>query len=253
VGVGAGWAIAINGITYLLAAALLLPIKLPPPASRGDSDSILRDLATGWTFFRTTTWLWVIVLAFGALNALFSGGFRTLGPPLAEGSEIGIEGWALILSAGAVGLVVTSVVFLHVTLRRPLLYGMLGCAVYSVQIIALGSTTELWILMAAAFIGGAGIEIFGLGWELAMQEQVPDDMLSRVYSYDMLGSFIAIPVGQLAFGPLGDAFGLQRMILVAGVAYLAISLLTLASRSVRDLQRVDPEPEATSTTSEPVS
>ena len=47
-------------------------------------------------------------------------------------------------------------------------------------------------------------------------------MLSRVYSYDMLGSFIAIPVGQLAFGPLGATFGVQQMILVAGVAYCAI-------------------------------
>ncbi|MFC5727818.1 MULTISPECIES: MFS transporter [Nocardioides] len=253
VGVGAGWAIAINGGTYLLAAILLLPIKLPPPASREDGDSILRDLVTGWTFFRMTTWLWVIVLAFGALNALHSGGFRTLGPPLAEESELGVEGWAMILSAGAMGLVATSVVFLHVPLRRPLLYGMLGCAVYSVQIIALGSTTQLWILVAAAFVGGAGIEIFGLGWELAMQERVPEDMLSRVYSYDMLGSFIAIPVGQLAFGPLGEAFGLQKMILVAGVAYLAISLLTLGSRSVRDLQRADQEPEVTNTTSVPGS
>lgn len=253
VGVGAGWAIAVNGITYLLAAALLLPIKLPPPAAREGSDSILRDLATGWTFFRTTTWLWVIVLAFAALNALSSGGFRTLGPPLAEDSRIGVHGWALILSSGALGLVVTSIVFLRVPLRRPLLYGMLGCAVYSVQIIALGSTTELWILVAAAFLGGAGIEIFGLGWELAMQEQVPADLLSRVYSYDMLGSFIAIPVGQLAFGPLGAEFGLQPMILLAGVGYLAISLLTLLSGSVRGMRRGDPDPTATSTTSLPAS
>ena len=85
-----------------------------------------------------------------------------------------------------------------------------------------------------------------------MQEHVPPDMLSRVYSYDMLGSFIAIPVGQLAFGPLGAAFGLQHMILVAGIAYCVISLLTLASRSVRTMSRAPVNP-ATSTTSSPVS
>jgi hypothetical protein len=27
-------------------------------------------------------------------------------------------------------------------------------------------------------------------------------MLSRAYSYDALGSFVAMPLGQLAFGPL---------------------------------------------------
>jgi len=249
VGLGPGWAIAINGATYFLSAALLLPIKLPAPPPRGAGDSILKDLRTGWGFFHRTTWLWVIVLAFGVLNALSSGGFSTLGPAHAKASEIGVHGWALILSAGAAGLVTSSIVLLRVPLRRPLLLGMLGCAVYAGQMIALGTTTELGVLMAAAFVGGAGIEIFGLGWELAMQEHVPPDMLSRVYSYDMLGSFIAIPVGQLAFGPLGAAFGVQHMILIAGVSYCAISLLTLLSRSVRSMTRA----EATSTTSEPVS
>ncbi|HWJ81397.1 MAG TPA: MFS transporter [Nocardioides sp.] len=249
VGVGPGWAIAIDGVTYLVSAALLLPIKLPAPPPREGGDSILRDLRTGWTFFRSTTWLWVIVLAFSALNALSSGGFSTLGPPLAKTSEIGVHGWALILSAGACGLVLSSLVLLRVTLRRPLLLGMLGCVVYSLQMIALGTTTELVVLMAAAFVAGVGIEVFGLGWEVAMGEQVPRDMLSRVYSYDMLGSYIAIPAGQLAFGPLGGHFGLQPMILTAGIAYAAISLLTLASRSVRGMQRAP----VTSTTAAPVS
>jgi MFS family permease len=254
-GVGPGWAVGINGVTYLVAAALLLPIKLPPPPEREEKAGIFGDLRAGWTFFRTTTWLWVIVLAFGALNALASGGLRTLGPPLAERTEIGVGGWALIVSAGACGLVLTSLVFLRVPLQRPLLWGMLGTALFSGQLIALGLTTEVWVVVVAAFIGGAGIEIFGIGWDLAMQEHVPSDMLSRVYSYDMLGSFIAIPVGQLAFGPLGAAFGLQPMILLAGVAYLTISLLTLASPSVRGMQRAPSKgsTEVTSTTSAPAS
>ena len=75
--------------------------------------------------------------------------------------------------------------------------------------------------MVGAFIGGAGIEVFGLGWNLAMQEHVPDEMLSRAYSYDMLGSFVAIPVGQLLFGPLGAGVRDPGVMLVAGIAYIA--------------------------------
>jgi hypothetical protein len=40
-----------------------------------------------------------------------------------------------------------------------------------------------------------------------MQENIEDDMLSRAYSYDALGSFVAMPLGQLLYGPLGEAFG----------------------------------------------
>ena len=40
-----------------------------------------------------------------------------------------------------------------------------------------------------------------------MQEHVPADKLARVYSYDMVGSFVAIPVGQVAAGPIAEAVG----------------------------------------------
>ena len=70
-------------------------------------------------------------------------------------------------------------------------------------------------------------------------------MLSRAYSYDALGSFVAIPVGQLTFGPLAAAFGTRDVLVVAGVLYAAIALATLLSRSVRRLERADhaTEPE----------
>ena len=74
-----------------------------------------------------------------------------------------------------------------------------------------------------------------------MQENVPPDMLSRAFSYDALGSFAAIPLGQLLAGPLAVAFGLQRVMLVAGLLLTAVALLPLLSRSVRDLPR---EPQA---------
>jgi MFS family permease len=81
-----------------------------------------------------------------------------------------------------------------------------------------------------------------------MQEHVPEDLLSRAYSYDALGSFVAIPIGQLLFGPLGAVFGVANVILIGGLAYIAIALLTLTSRAVRTLDRVrttDSEPALT--------
>ena len=115
--------------------------------------------------------------------------------------------------------------------------------------LVLGLEPVLVAGMVGAFLAGVGMQVFGLGWDLAMQEHVPDEMLSRAYSYDMLGSFVAIPVGQLLFGPLGTVFGIQDVMLVAGIAYIAIALLTLLSRSVRDLPRAS---EVVSTTSPPV-
>lgn len=237
VGPGAGWALALDGVTYLVAAALLAPIRLPKPV-RAAGASALTDLREGWTYFRSTTWLWVVVLAFSVICAVHQGGFFTLGPVLATESELGEKGWGLILSAEALGLLLTGLVLLKVRLERPLFWGMLGTVLYAAPLVVLGLDDHLLAALVAAFVAGAGIEVFGLGWQLAMQEQVPDDMLSRAFSYDALGSFAAIPVGQLVAGPLALAFGVQAVMLVAGLALAAVALLTLASPSVRNLQRV---------------
>jgi MFS family permease len=240
--VGAGWAVAIDGIAYLVAAAMLVLVRIPPPLPKEEQTSIVGDLREGWRYFRGTTWLWAVVLAFSALNALFSGGFQTLGPVLAKTSDIGEAGWGLILSAGAAGLLLTTVVMLKVQLQRPLLWGMVGCTFFGVPMVVLGAEPNLALVVVASFVGGAGIEVFSLGWNLAMQEHVPDDMLSRAYSYDALGSFAAIPLGQLAVGPLGAVFGVRETIFVCGVLFVVISVATLGSRSVRELQRAPVTP-----------
>ncbi|GAA4731659.1 MFS transporter [Nocardioides endophyticus] len=236
--VGPGWALAVDAVTWLAAALLLIPVRLPARARTGTEPSMIRELADGWDFFRRTTWLWVVVLAFGVLNAIHAGGLLTLGPVLANDTDIGAHGWGLIMSAEAVGLFAMTLLMLRIPLQRPLYWGMIGVALFGVPMIVMGLHPQTAWVMVAAFVGGMGIEVFGLGWNLAMQENVPDEMLSRAYSYDMLGSFVAIPIGQLTFGPLASVFGTQDVLLVGGVVYLAVALLTLLSRSVRDLPRV---------------
>lgn len=46
-----------------------------------------------------------------------------------------------------------------------------------------------------------------------------------------------MPIGQLTFGLLAVGFGLRKVLVVSGIAYAAIALLTLASREVRRLPR----------------
>ena len=235
--VGAGWALLVDALTWLAAAVMLLGVRIPPrPDRTAGAPSALADLREGWTYFRRTTWLWVIVVAFGVLNAIHAGAIFTLGPAVAK-QTFGEQGWGLVLSAESVGLVVMTVVMLRVPLQRPLLLGMLGIATLGIPVIVLGAHPVLPLMILTMFIAGVGSEVFSIGWNLAMQEHVEEDMLSRAYSYDALGSWVAMPVGQLAFGPLAATFGYEEVLVVSGVVYLAVCGLTLLSRSVRDLPR----------------
>jgi MFS family permease len=234
--VGPGWALAINALMWLLSAALLTPVRIPPRPPRGEDTSTLTDLREGWTLFIGTTWLWVVVLAFSMLNAIHTGAWFTLGPVVAK-DTIGEQGWGFVVSAESAGLLVMTVLLLRVRLRRPLLVGMLGCSLMSLPLVVLGVEPQLVALVVVAFVAGAGIEVFSIGWNLAMQENIDERMLSRAYSYDALGSFVAMPVGQLLYGPLGEAFGYRDVLVWSGIAYGAIALLTLGSRAVRNLER----------------
>jgi len=150
----------------------------------------------------------------------------------------------LLRRAAAVGLLATPAVMLRVRLERPLLVGLVAISSLGLPLVLLGTTESLPLLIGAALVAGAGIELFNLGWNLAMQENIDERMLSRAYSYDALGSMIAMPIGQLTFGLLAVGFGLEEVLVVSGIAYTAIALLTLASRDVRRLPRAPVEPAA---------
>ena len=243
VGAGAGWALAVDALTWGLCGLLLVKVRIPAREQHGTPPSMLAELREGWTLFAGTTWLWVVVLAFSAMNAIHAGAWLTLGPVIAK-DTIGERGWGYVLSAESIGLLLMTAIMLRRRLERPLLIGMVAIATVGLPIFLLGASPELVPLLVAALVAGAGIELFSLGWNLAMQEHVEERMLSRAFSYDALGSLVAVPVGQLVFGPLGAALGYRDVLVVSGLAYAALALAALASASVRNLARVPADRQA---------
>jgi MFS-type transporter involved in bile tolerance (Atg22 family) len=68
---------------------------------------------------------------------------------------------------------------------------------------------------------------------------VPLAVLSRVSSYDALGSFVAMPVGTFLYGWLASVVDLEALLVGSAVVYLVVALSALLSRAVRDLGRDD--------------
>ena len=196
----------------------------------------MRELREGWSFFWATPWLWMVVVGFGVLNVIHAGAWLTLGPAVAD-DTIGRQGWGFVLSAEAAGLLAHDSRAAARPARATTAAGHARAWPCARRHADPRVSPHLVGLVAAAFLAGAGTEIFGMGWNLAMQENIDDRMLSRAYSYDVLGSFVAIPIGQLAYGPLADAFGFRPVLMASAVAYVAVVALVLCSRSVRTLPR----------------
>ena len=246
--VGPGWALAVDAMTWLVAAALMVRVRIPArePREGALKPSTLRELREGWEVFTGLRWLWVTVTSAAVLNAIFMGSLFTIGPALAD-QTIGADGWGYAMSAWALGLLAMSIVLLRVSIRRPLRAGMIALSLLGIPLVTYGLEPAVVPLAVTLFIAGAGMQVFILGWDLAMQENIDESMLSRVSAYDGVGSFVAMPVGQLIYGPIGDAFGYREVFVVSGIVYAAICVLTLASRSVRDLGRPAPAEQAATT------
>lgn len=238
---GSGWALAIDAVAFAVASYCMGRLRLPR-MERAEPTSMLTDLRVGWSEFASRTWVWLIVAAFGVLNMIHVGVWATLGPSVAR-DTIGEAQWGLVLSAEAVGFVVMSLVLLRVSLRYPLRSGMIGITALGVPMALLGLDPTVIGLVATAFLAGAGSEVFGIGWQIAIQEHIPMEVQSRVWSYDMLGSFVALPIGQILAGPLAAVWGTREVVVTGAVVYVALGLATLLSRSVRNLERVIIEPD----------
>lgn len=235
--VGSGWGLAADAISFGLAALLLARLRVNH-TERLQASSVWYDLREGWTEFVLRRWLWVIVVAFGALNAIQVGIMLTLGPAIAD-ATIGRSGWGYVLAAQAAGFVLGTLVMLRFQPRHPMRAGMLGVCANVPVLLVLGLQPQLVPLVLLAILGGIGMDVFGIAWETSLQQHVPQEKLSRVFSYDALGSFVAIPVGQLLAGPLAGAFGISTVVTAGAVLYGLIAIATLADPSVRRLERSD--------------
>jgi len=238
--VGPGWGIAVDAAAFLTSALCFAFLRVPREGVR-ERSNILTDLRTGWSEFRSRTWLWVVVAGFCVLNAAWSGGLFILGPVVAD-QTIGRQAWGLVLAAETAGMIVGAIVAMRLRMRRLLFFGVTCTAAMGLPLLVLGVRPHFWPLVVAGLVAGLGVEQFGVAWETTMQEHVPGDVLARVYSYDMVGSFLAIPVGQVAIGPVSDAIGIEATLVGAAALMLLAVLGMLTSRDVRHLRHKLPEP-----------
>ncbi|MGX1695576.1 MFS transporter [Microbacterium keratanolyticum] len=236
---GPAWAMVVQAAGWLAAIPILAMVKLPPPA-QGEKATMLADLRTGWREFWMRPWLWTVVLAFMIMNAIHAGAWGVAGPFIANNDPLlGIAGWGWVVSAEGAGVLVMTLLLMWLPLRRPLRWGMIGMAAFALPLTMLGVHPAVVLVAIAAFVAGAGMEVFGTGWSVAMMENVPVEKLSRVSSYDMLGSFVAIPIGTLAFGWLITHVDAGTLLVASAIVYAVVALSTLLVPSVWRMGRAD--------------
>jgi MFS family permease len=233
-----GVGIAVDAGSFFLAALFTAFMRMPA-SLRMKGSNFVAELVDGWREFSSRPWLWAIVLQFGFVNAVELGTENVLGPAIAKDHFGGAAAWGLILTAQSLGLVAGGVAVLRLRPRRILLAATLGFLLTVPFLLALAVPIPLAGVVLAAGLAGIGLEVFQVLWETAMQQEIPQEKLSRVSSYDALGSFVLIPLGLAVAGPVAEIIGTRPTILSAATISLTATLAVLLVRDVRRIARRD--------------
>ena len=239
-GVGPGWALGADAVSFLVSAAALAGlrlsahVKLPP-------QSFFRDLRDGWSEFASRTWVWVIVVCAAVGNG-FGGVFFVLGAAISKAHLGGAGAWGLILASFSLGAVAGGIAVTRLRPRRPLLVGALALLPWGLPPAALALRLPLAAIAGIGVASGGGLMIFNSLWETTLQRHVPRAALSRVSAYDWFGSLLMQPLGFALVGPAVGLFGQTRTLWIGFAGQFLSCALMLVPASVRRL-RADDAPE----------
>ncbi|MFJ6574201.1 MFS transporter [Streptomyces sp. NPDC091292] len=202
--VGPGWAFVLDGASFAVSAGLLALMRTP--RVRVEHRSLRADLVEGWHEVRSRDWYWTSLIAHAAWNGA-AAVLATLGPALAVHGLGGEKTWLLILQAGAVGLLLGSLLAGRARPRRPVLVANLGLATYALPLALLAASAPAPAVIAAYGVALAGLGFLNPVWETTVQATIPSGVLARVTSYDWLLSMAAMPLGYVLAPLAADAWG----------------------------------------------
>ena len=239
--VGPRGALLVDAASFAVSLATLLRVA-EPPRTAAPRRRLHQEIGEGLGAVRARPWVVAVLLlamtqlllAVPATSVLLPAIVRETGAPTAS--------YGYVLSLGAFGGLLGSVLAGHFTPRRPGQVGILSLLLLAAEPVALLVGAPAWGLALAWFVGSLGIGPFIVYWETALQADVPAELLARVISVDWMCSFALLPLGLVLVGPAVAAVGRTPVLIVSLVASVLPPLLCLPVRGMSAFRTAAAEP-----------
>ena len=235
--IGAGWAFAIDGASFLVSAGFLMAMRIPQrePAPR---SSFVSELAEGWREVTSRSWVLACILTFSVSN-ISLGAFQVLGPLVASEEMGGAAAWGIIGAGASIGGIAGAAVALRWKPDRPLIPAFVVMLLAQVELLLLVPPFPVLVVAMGAFVTIAAIVISNTLWDTMLQQHIPRDAISRVSGYDWMVSLVFQPLAFAAIGPFSERVGVEQTLIACTVLGLVANSVVLLVPSVRNLRRVE--------------
>jgi MFS family permease len=239
-----GWGLAIDAATFVVSACLLALLRLKPVAPELRTSTVA-ELRAGWRTFRSHTWLWATVAYFTLYVGFVFAPWQVLGPQIARTSLGGPGAWAAISAALGAGSICGALLALRWRPAHPLRAGLLLFIVAGPALFVLAAAhAPLPVLLVLAVVDGSSGTVFNAFWYTAIQREIPAGELSRVISWDYLGTLAMQPIGLALTGPVAAAVGTSETLYGAALLWVALLAGVVAVPAVRNFTGDPPQPVA---------
>ncbi len=207
--IGVGSVIFLDCLSFLIAAATLLAVKIPqPPVSAAGQEgrgSLLYESFYGWTYIRKRPGLLGLLLFFAAANyclivvqilltplVLSFASTKTLGMVMTSGAAGGLLG-GIALGVWGGGR----------ALRRiPIILGF--TVLQGAMLLLGGLRPNAMLVVAATSVALFAVPIIRGSSEAIWQSKVPQDLQGRVFAIRRMIAGVAFPLAGATAGPLAD-------------------------------------------------
>jgi predicted MFS family arabinose efflux permease len=234
---GTGAAFAVDAGTFVVSAGLLALVRPRPRGEPAQRSSLRLELRQGWREVRSRAWVWVTIAVFSLNLVLCYAPYVVLGPSVAGERYGDATSWGWIVASVGAGTAAGALIALRWRPRRPLVAGILLCMPFGDVLLGLALGAPLALILPAATAAGIGLALFSVWWETALAQRIPPAALSRVASYDWMGSLALLPLGYVLIGVLADQLGATEVMGVAGTLGAVSLALALLPRETRALTR----------------
>jgi len=233
---GPASAFGIDALTFLFSFGTLL-LANPARRSTAPSGSIVRDIREGFGYVFSIRWLWTTTIYFMLGNIAFAGQSGVMTPLLVRDTLGGdARMYGVIIAAYGVGTIAASIGVAQLVIRRPGRVLLRFEALAAICILAIGLVPILPVVVVSMAVTGVALSSSTVIWEALLQRHVPDRMLGRVSSINLLGNSLINPAAPIAAAALIGAVGPPATFAIAGGYFLLLVSIWLVASPLRHLE-----------------
>lgn len=236
--VGSGWAIMVDAASFLVAGVLVWRLRgLDKPVESTERSSMVTELREGWSEFVSRRWMVITVASLSVFFLSFEAFLAVIAPVQMKTSLNGASDMAVMMAGWGTGGLLGMLLAVRLKPARPMLAAWAVMPVQALWMLAVAVPLVPAVLFVMAVLAGAAIDLTFTFWGTVLQTQVPEDMVSRVASFDALGVAMFGPLGLVIAGPLTDTHGASFTAVMAACVALLAAVVPLANRGVRSVGR----------------